>query len=919
MFLISETPVPWQVVHERLLAEGFSICVRVPATKTEERTRWERGPIEIGFTTSLVSGLAFFHVTEEPEARTIVERIAPCRPVGEVVREDLAAEAPAAQARAAMRAYQLGRYVDVDPSVPRAALAEGLMRWLASDHEPVRRAAIEAAFMAEWPELEPALLALAARHPHLAWVETLWGRVRRGLDEAARVASEKKARADLLASLVSLVEEGRFAEALEAADRVLAEKKPAAAAWRTRTLALAGLGRRAEAFVWAAFWLGKGGGEEARGKLDELASALDAVAAGSADLGPAVLLAWEKLDDTDDALAALGLLRERAGAREIGVELAFIEAALRVRKSYSRDKQKGALALLEGVTARLPALVDAWLFLALARGAHEDVAGAEDAYRRALAALANDAPPSPREEALARFARALSADVPTRASVWRSLAWLYESQSKRHEDLFRVTGDELADPGSNRAAAWKDHAIAATFTNRHDEAIAAYRAALDAGHEDAEGLLHFNLACELARQSKKAEALAALRGALQRSKTWAKKARGDEYFAPLWDDADFRRLVLGRKKKPKPEEVERLIARALGYQTRGDGDEALEAGDRAVEAAELLGDPALLARALAQHGSVLTYHKSPTEALRTLERARSVAEKAFAKDPVLRARILHPLGAAHHAAKGWAKAQAVYEEVLALREAALGPDTFEVAITYGDLARLACDQARWDEGAALQLRSREALLAALDKAEGDDRLDILYNLALNEGNRAWLARERRSDPAILVERAEDATGFLERLAEGGGTRPAPAIQNLRHVLASATGEEVPDDVRTRAFAVAYRLLVLEHPDPKVRAEKMYWNALRLGMRELKARGATDAEIAAGLGRAVRGQDPGEPIGSHPAFANLSVELARRLTGATDLVMVAMSLDLAASGAQPVDEAIGGLEAFALANLDSNEG
>ena len=50
-----------------------------------------------------------------------------------------------------------------------------------------------------------------------------------------------------------------------------------------------------------------------------------------------------------------------------------------------------------------------------------------------------------------------------------------------------------------------------------------------------------------------------------------------------------------------------------------------------------------------------------------------------------------------------------------------------------------------------------------------------------------------------------------------------------------------------------------------------------------------------------------------AFRDLSVELAQRLTSSTDIVMVAMALDIACSGQEPVDKALEHLQEFAIAN------
>jgi tetratricopeptide (TPR) repeat protein len=917
VILICDSDISKQAVHEALLAAGFSLAFRIPCTEAEERVEWKRDPVRILMSTDLASGLTLFYVppaSGDDEAAGMLRQIAPCRSVDDLLREDLAARTPALQARAATRALQLGRFASLERSVPRGALGEGIAQWLRSENELVRTAAIRAAFTVEWPELDAAIAAVAERHAKVSWIGPLWQKARREREERERIAREKQERDALHASLVSLVEEQKWQEVLAASERAFEEKKPPVHAYRARALSLDGLGRTLEAFLWAGFWLGKSDKDaEAEKKLEDLASRLGN-APVDIDLGAVLLSAWDKLDDTSDALSALDSLVKHAGDHAVSDALTFFTAALRIKKSYSRQEQKAARAALEAVTARHPTLADGWLLLAQCHLAHDDIAGTEAMRRRALACLPAKAPLSAVEQSYEKFMRRIVEEAPTRASVWRSIASLYTSDNK-FEDIYRVTREELAEEGKKDPQAFRDHAVAATFTNRHDEAIAGYRACFDAGHVDEDGGLRFNLACELARKGNKEEALTVLKEAIRRDKKWGKQARTDDYFASLWKDQDFREVVLGGEKKRQPEEVERLISRTLGLQTRGDGKAALKEGERAVDAAEQLEDPALIARALAQLGSVQTYHDKEERALRTLARAKEEAEEAFKDDPVQYARILHALGAGYHAAKRWDEARATYETVLALREKALGPDEFEVGIAIGDLARLAHDREEWEEGAALMRRSQEVLVRALAKAEGDLRLDIIHNLALLEGNRAWLARERELGPTAILEHGEAAASYMEQGQAAGCHPPLGAIQNLGHVLSSVLGEGTPPEVEARALALFDRLLVLKDPDPKVRAEKAYWNQLRVGIRQLKAEGATDQEIAEGIARAVRGHDPGEPVASHPAFANLSVELARRLTGSGDIVMVAMSLDLATSGAQPVEEAVGGLEAFALANLE----
>lgn len=100
----------------------------------------------------------------------------------------------------------------------------------------------------------------------------------------------------------------------------------------------------------------------------------------------------------------------------------------------------------------------------------------------------------------------------------------------------------------------------------------------------------------------------------------------------------------------------------------------------------------------------------------------------------------------------------------------------------------------------------------------------------------------------------------------------------------------------------------------MRAERLYWATLRAGARELAARGVSETEIAAAMREALRGNDIPEPVRSHPAFANLPLELATRLGRRGDLVLVMMALSTAMAGGS-LDEALENLEGIAVAEVE----
>ncbi|MGE0326586.1 MAG: hypothetical protein AB7S68_29930 [Polyangiaceae bacterium] len=911
MIHVATEPVSSGQVWSALEREGFVPAYDAPATGSSKSNDWVRGGDRVAFSSDLGSGLAFF-VTIGPEQEALgalVRRIVPCVSVSEQVDRDLEASSGSEQVRGLFRLAELGRYLSLDETIPKEKIVEGLSRGLGTDEGFVHGAALELSLNLMWPELEQPLLALAAREPELEWVGEYWQRIQAETQAADAKQRSKAERQALLESLTSLVDEERWDEALSAAERALEADDPPVNAFRALALALRGLGRSWEAALWSAVWFGKAESAEARECLD----ALTAVWPNEVpELAPSLRQAWARVTDHEPLSRGFEALLAGIGSGARAVELEAFLAALAVRKSYDRPTQKATLPRLESLRQRFPAVHELWLLTALARASAEDLAGAEAAYRSALALVSGGATTHDAAIAAATTAMQEAPEVDTPESIWSSLRWMYSSQSD-YENLYRITQQQLEEPGTPDPTVLKDAGLAATFTQRHAEAIQNYRAAIDAGYPDDNGLCHFNLACELARQGEKEPALAALAVAIQRDEEFAERARNDDYFAPIWAQREFRLLVAGLKQAPEVEDVERAISHSLGYQMRGEGDQAIERAEFAVAGAELIGDDRLRARALRQLGQVQTYHASPARGRAVLEEAVTLGDVVFAEEPLERARTLHSLGQCQHAAGDFAAAKSSYEAALELRRAAQGEVDFEVAITYGDLARVAGDRGDRAELLALQERTSDTLRAVLETQEGDDRLDTLLNLGFNEGNRASSALSAGEPAEVVIERSEVATQFLEDLSAADGRVPASALLRLRKVIAEAAGNA--PELGERAFEVAHRLFVLEFPDPLVRQHKLYWNRLRGAAFELLNLGAQETEIAAAIARAVRGDEPGEPIASHPAFANLGVEFSQRLTGATDLVMVAMSLDLATRGAQTVDELLDNLEAFALSNIE----
>ncbi len=921
MIRVATRAVARRAVHEALLREGFSRAFDPPQTGFKRTTEWTKGEGRIGFITSIQTGSALF-VLLGPERAPLaaqVERIAATEAAKEVIDGIATSTSAAVQARGAFVLHDLAMLMRYDDSISQGDVAAALCALLQVPSKLVNDAALRVALSLQWAELSAAVGALADRRADLDWVPQHWQELRAAAEQAAQKQAEAEAKRKRLEALPALVSEQRWDEALSAATAVFDDRKKEVPheAWRARARALIGLGKWWPGALFAAGWGAAGGGPDAEQALREVAARLPD---DETDLTPIVDQLSVALDDAEKTFQAVEAVWAQTTARK--PELAFVSAKLRLRKSYSRALQRPALALAASAVQAFPSHVASRALLAHAQSANDDRDAALATYRQAIELARAGRVEPPREAALTRFDRRLE-DKNEESTIaveelYQSMLWLTESE-KDFEGVLAIASDMVSQPDVSPAARARAHykrAMAATGLKQHERAVDFYQQAIAAettAAVDKEAVLRFNLACELAKLGRTEPALEALTEAILLDKKYADDAREDDYFEALWDTSAFIRVVAPWAEPPTIETVTRAIERTLGMAYRGEGKDALREGHRAVSGAELLGDEALLARALDRLGSTLTYHASPARAVAMLERAVALAEQALADDPKQRAQTLHSLGAAHHAAGQLDEAEARYRQGLALREALPGAEHLNIAISYGDLARLASTRGRADEAEELMQKTITILEASLADTEGEDQWDALVNLALVQGNRVSGAVDRSVPLDQVFGLAEGAISRFDAIVTAGARIPSNAIQRLRSAIGRALPSEMSDDVVARVNQLGTRLLELEEPDPKVRAERLYWANLRMGVRQLREQGASDVEIAQGISRAVRGQDPGEPVGSHPAFANLAVELANRLSARTDLVMVAMALDMAVSGHEPVDKALESLEGFAIAN------
>lgn len=131
------------------------------------------------------------------------------------------------------------------------------------------------------------------------------------------------------------------------------------------------------------------------------------------------------------------------------------------------------------------------------------------------------------------------------------LRGLAASALERRDDTAALAlCDRLIERRPDDAMGWAQRALQLTKLQRHEHAVDAYADAItrataptDSKRADPRGQLHFNRACELAKLSRKREALDDLRAAMKYEEKWGSEAKTDDYFAGLWEDPEFREVV----------------------------------------------------------------------------------------------------------------------------------------------------------------------------------------------------------------------------------------------------------------------------------------------------------------------------------------------------------------------------------------
>ena len=536
-------------------------------------------------------------------------------------------------------------------------------------------------------------------------------------------------------------------------------------------------------------------------------------------------------------------------------------------------------------------------------------------------------PVSPEEETLRDY---LGEDTPTTADALGALT----QAAYEREDWDRA--GELADrwievsPRSN--VAWQIRPNARTFAEKHEEAAKLYVETLAVLDEllaaedgsiyvgdDPRPAMWFNLACVESKNGRRRESLDALRNAVRADEVWAQRAVEDDYMQPLFDDDEFKAIVaLDRDALVCAHELERpfieaAITRAVGFSHDGYVDEALETAQRAAELAELASESDLLVRALNTWAWSLAVYEDPEDALAVVERSVRVATDADVGDELL-ADATHHQGVVLQAAGALDRALAAYERALELRHRAHGPRHPYLAKSYGDMARLFTELGEVESAIEQARLGADLLQRYLVDADPEDEAfpAALVDHAILLGNVAhWLWE--RGDNEVWASTTQ-AVSALENVYTAGFV-----AENVLDGVAALV-ESLIDDVTDAEELAAGRALVRRlddlvfDSDPRVREEQIFWRGLRHFVRNMRAEGVSDAELAGVFLASLRGEPLPAGLSQIAEIGGLANALAQRSQYVATLAVLApMALDLAVE-ANDLTRALEDLEAICVGYL-----
>jgi tetratricopeptide (TPR) repeat protein len=111
----------------------------------------------------------------------------------------------------------------------------------------------------------------------------------------------------------------------------------------------------------------------------------------------------------------------------------------------------------------------------------------------------------------------------------------------RYDEALK-TAEKAIELKSDDAEAWSNKGITLIKLNRHNEAIKTYERAIELNPNKAS--YWFNLACSYANQEVREKTLSNLKRAIELDKSFKEKAKEEKDFEKLWDNGDFKKLIL---------------------------------------------------------------------------------------------------------------------------------------------------------------------------------------------------------------------------------------------------------------------------------------------------------------------------------------------------------------------------------------
>lgn len=955
--LFPNDPIERERLSAGLSERGFVLSSDGPVTNNRRSSAWDRGDDVVGYTVRRDFGTWVLYVVGPGEEALAAELAAwlPSRSGSEVLAAELS-DRPLTRIRQVFEILTAASILgDASPEAHSRSLAllehdDELVRWAALRTLPLTREGL-------------AVVARSAeRHPEMQHAyDRLLPFVERA-EEGTLNDHDTRDRWELLRRAREGAEAGQWRRVAKAMDVLLEDSPWDDEALHLRALAHEGMGELFDALALLGAAEKKvdafGDAEASDDELDEDDEELDEDDeldedehddADERSVDPekhARLLAIRaKLEELRPRAAELGAddratvrerLVERMHAWQAGYEAESLHGAARALRGVFPELE-GLLAFFAGSYDRNEAVLEEALTLhpdspSVARELAYAVLKRDEAegLRRLEALRDRLRDPAPLSEGSALLERLVAAggerNVPTEASILETLA----KSAYDAKDYARAAalGDELVALDPDTGLGWQLRANARIFALRHEEAVVAYREAIEAleriyAKSEAEGSIMFggdprpgmwfNLSCALAKLERRDEAIAALRTAVRGDEKYAAEAKSDDYMEFLFGDEEFEAIcaldpvALRSAQERDPAWVKALVARARDEQQGGDVRRALTTATRAAELAEALGDGSLSCEALAVLGRMQVFTGDLDAGLASSERALGLAAKESVP-PEVRAVAYAQRGICLQAAGRLDEAEAAYESAFEARRAAFGekhPSLVKSLVSIVGVALARERPAAEVEGLitrgvdiAQDYLASEAPKDHLWAETIDDLVSLLFRRSLLRADDA--SADAVAPLALALDRLEEqrAVGYVPMAA---------VVEQLAQHAASLANDASSQSVAQAAQAVARRAegLLVGGP-PEERPTRLYFRRLRAWIEELRRSGVEDARIASVLADAVRGSLE-EGLRDVPLLVELrnllAVAAARE---STVLVTSVMALSMAELPGQ-LDESLRQLE------------